>query len=284
MSVNKNDKSPDNDQDTSAKLSEEIASDIDQLKKIEWGESFSFRCHPDVSCWTECCYHANLFVTPYDVYRLKTRLAIDSSAFLEKYTRNVVDPTTGLPVVSILMDKNSGACPFVTKNGCLIYDDRPTSCRVYPLGQAANAGGDKARGEAFYFVVDESQCKGWDEPEKNTLEEWVVSQQIADYSFYNELVMRFGFNPALETQKLDDKKLAMYYMALYDLDRFRSFVFDSSFLEKFDVAEENRKKLQSSDTELLRFAISWLEVALTGASSISLKNPPQGDTNEKTKE
>ena len=170
------------------------------------------------------------------------------------------------------MDIKTGACPFVSEEGCSVYSDRPTACRVYPLGQAATVEGDKARGRAFYFVLEEEQCKGWNEPDENTLEQWVVSQEIADYSFYNELVMRFGLNPALDPEKLDDQKTAMYYMAFYDLDRFRGFVLNSSFLKRFDIEEKLLSQLKESDEELLRFAVSWLEFALFGIPSVRLKD------------
>jgi uncharacterized protein len=51
-------------------------------------------------------------------------------------------------------------------------------------------------------------------------------------------------------------------MAAYDLDRFRSFVFDTRFLELFEVDEARVEALRTDDEELLEFAMDWLAFSL----------------------
>ena len=41
----------------------------------------------------------------------------------------------------------------------------------------------------------------------------------------------------------------MFYMACYDLDRFRRFVFETRFLKLFDVDEARVEALRSDDQE-----------------------------------
>ncbi len=47
--------------------------------------SFSFACHPGLSCFTECCRDLRLALTPYDILRLKNRLGLASNDFLDQY-------------------------------------------------------------------------------------------------------------------------------------------------------------------------------------------------------
>ena len=54
----------------------------------------------------------------------------------------------------------------------------------------------------------------------------------------------------------------MFYMACYDLDRFRRFVFETRFLELFEVDEARVEAMRSDDQELLDFAIQWLRFRL----------------------
>jgi hypothetical protein len=51
----------------------------------------------------------------------------------------------------------------------------------------------------------------------------------------------------------------MFFMASYDIDRFRSFVFDSSFLQRYSVDEPELAKLRSDDVALLEFGLKWLK-------------------------
>ena len=57
----------------------------------------------------------------------------------------------------------------------------------------------------------------------------------------------------------------------YDLDTFRHLVFQSSFLERFDVAPDLAERLKSDDFELLRFAFLWLRFALFGELTMKVK-------------
>ena len=55
--------------------------DLNNLPGIQLkpGDSFAFRCHPDIACFNRCCRNLNLFLYPYDVIRLKGALGIDLS-------------------------------------------------------------------------------------------------------------------------------------------------------------------------------------------------------------
>ncbi|MEZ4578678.1 MAG: YkgJ family cysteine cluster protein [Desulfobacterales bacterium] len=71
---------------------------------------------------------------PYDVVRLKAHFKLSSAEFLAAYTTRHIGPQTGLPVVTITpADRFTRMCPFVTAAGCRVYQNRPSSCRMYPL-------------------------------------------------------------------------------------------------------------------------------------------------------
>ena len=60
-------------------------------------------------------------------------------------------------------------------------------------------------------------------------------------------------------------------MACYDLDRFRRFVFDSTFLDRFDIDSQRIEAIKSDDVALYRFAIQWLEYGLLAQNVIAVK-------------
>ncbi len=71
----------------------------------------------------------------------------------------------------------------------------------------------------------------------------------------------------------------MFYMACYDLDSFRSFVFESSFRERFELEPDLVEKLGADDAALLRFAFRWLRFALFGEPTMK----PRQTTEEATR-
>jgi len=250
----------------------EVHGALEKMDKIGWGETFRFRCHKELSCWTACCHGASIFLTPYDVLRAKRRLGLRSDEFIAKHVHVTVGEDFGLPLARLKMDGPKGACPFVSEEGCSIYGDRPTTCRLYPIGQATSSGTEARRGERVYFKIYEDHCLGWKDPKTYKLEDWVIDQGATDYNFYNELIIQMTFHHKLgDPSGLDDQKMGMIFMALYDLDRFRQFVFDTTFLDRFDVEKETIEKIKTSDEELLRFGMRWIEFSVMGMKTMELK-------------
>lgn len=99
-----------------------------------------FLCHRKIACFNACCADLCLVLTPYDILRIKRHLGLTSSTFLEDYT----EPHEGHPAFPLIRlkmgDDKIHSCPFVTDAGCSVYEDRPVSCRLYPLGRAATGG------------------------------------------------------------------------------------------------------------------------------------------------
>ncbi|OGP51958.1 MAG: hypothetical protein A2Y79_11815 [Deltaproteobacteria bacterium RBG_13_43_22] len=248
---------------------------MDHPEPFEYLEnnSFSFACHPGLPCFTECCRDLRLALTPYDVLRLKNRLGLTSNDFLDQYTVIKPGEHNGFPAVLLSMLENEHrTCPFVTPSGCRIYEDRPGACRIYPIGRASSRtqGQDKTR--EFHFVVKEGHCLGFNEPRQWTVENWSQDQGLRPYAFFNdrwtEIITHKG---SLGNEEMIPNKMQMFFMASYNLDRFRQFVFESTFLQRFDVPEESIYKIKTDDEELLKLALQWLKFPLFGEKGIPLR-------------
>jgi Fe-S-cluster containining protein len=225
---------------------------------MTWDDTFSFSCHPTIDCFNSCCKDVTIFLTPLDVVRLRTALGISSTEFLETYTHRLISQTTGLPAVALKMSANEAkTCPFVTEKGCAVYDDRPYSCRLYPL--------DTEQGVEFSFIVDEGTCHGLKESQEWTVESWRREQGLHAYDDLDHDLKDVMSADQLWESKIQDPRMQdMCLMALYDLDRFREFVFKSSFFQKFHVDEDIVEKIRNEDVALLYFAGQWLRFALFG--------------------
>ena len=45
----------------------------------------------------------------------------------------------------------------------------------------------------------------------------------------------------------------------YNLDKFREFVFKSSFLDRYEVDETTLKQIKDDEIALLKFGLTWLK-------------------------
>ena len=236
------------------------------------GGKFCFACHPGVTCFTECCANLNLALTPYDVLRLKNRLEISSAEFLDLYTTDEVQNNCGLPVLMFRMNSDAKrTCPFLKPEGCTVYEDRPGACRLYPVARAAKYVCGKVKEQ--HFLVKEQHCLGFQQNEEWTAKEWMADQGLELYNEMNNLWMEINQGEVgTETPpSITDEKLKMYFMACYNLDAFRRFVFESKLLNLFKIDKRTVSRIRTDETELLKFAFKWLEFAIFGKKTMKPK-------------
>ena len=54
-------------------------------EKFTLESKIQFRCHPGVSCFTECCGNIKIVLTPYDILQIRKRLEMDAAEFLREF-------------------------------------------------------------------------------------------------------------------------------------------------------------------------------------------------------
>lgn len=228
------------------------------------GDRFCFECRPDMDCFTACCARLDLQLSPYDILRLSRRLGISTTEFLETYATAVEKPNV-LPRVALMMNEEDQRCPFLKEGGCNVYEDRPGACRTYPLGRAASPSTVSGDVKESFFLVREEHCHGHAEPREWTVDEWMADQGMESYNELNDLWMQILAKQQLVVRGADrDRKERMFNLASYDLDKFREFVLHGGLLDKLELPPRLIEKLEKDDIQLMRFAFSWLRLALFG--------------------
>ena len=247
---------------------------LKEYPRLDEQSTFNFRCHPGVPCFNNCCRDVNIFLTPYDILRLKKKLGMTSTELLRKYTLSPFDRNLPYPVILLQMSSDEEKkCPFVSDKGCGVYEDRPWACRMYPLGLAAPGEDSEELDEEFYFLLKEDVCKGFNEDHQYVVSEWLKDQGIEEYNKMGEAFRNLTTHKYFrDGGELPPDRVEMFFMACYDVDRFRKLVFSSSFFEKFEVDEETRARIKEDDVEMLNFAYQWLRFALFGAKSMVIKD------------
>jgi len=247
----------------------------DERARMDAEHVFQFHCGPHVACFTDCCQDVTIILTPYDVLRLKNALNIPSEAFLDAYTIIIPREKRLIPIVALKMNETDKRCSLVTEKGCSVYEDRPWPCRMYPL--------DMNDDGTFRLITDSSRCKGLNENKTHRISNWLVEQGVPMYDEMNQLFSEI--TAPLQAQELDidnPKIYQMTFMALYNLDTFRKFVFESSFLNRFELEPLAIEKIKRSDLELLKFSFNWVKFGLFGQKTLVVKEGavPKADTSK----
>ena len=226
-----------------------------------------FRCHKDVGCWNACCSNIDITLTPYDIIRLKNRLDMSSGDFLKAYTVPYEMDQDGTPGVKFRPVEGGTACQFMKPEGCAVYEDRPTACRYYPVALLSMRNQDEYTDRTSYAFVQEKHCLGHQEPRSLTIDEYRQEQGVDVYDEkgrgWRQLVLKkksagpaIGKPPAISNQ--------LFFMASYDVDRFRAFVSSDAFNKTYDVPLEVMATLLADDEALMEFGYNFLKHTLFG--------------------
>ena len=108
---------------------------------------------------------------------------------------------------------------------------------MYPLG-IAQPDNPTPEEQSFYFLLREDLCRGHNTERSVKISEWIRGQGIEEYDAMGNQFKELMLHPFWNGEDLlTPEQIDMYYMACYDLDRFRRFLFQSSFLQLFEVDE-----------------------------------------------
>jgi len=239
-------------------------------RQLAADSSFCFDCDPGLACFTQCCSDVNIVLTPADVLALARKTGQTTRQFLDRRTMNPITRELHLPVVMLRMGPGpEKKCPFVGPRGCSVYDARPWACRMYPVGMALPPARAGKAPEPTHFLFEDDFCHGRREGRGWTVAAWQRDQGIDEREElergFRELVGHPWF---IGGRQLDARRIEMFFMAAYDLDTFREFVFTTTFLRRFDLDDALVATMRTNDHALLRFAYRWLKFALFGEPTV----------------
>jgi len=243
---------------------------------LDGGRTIQFRCRKGIACWNACCSNIDISLTPYDIVRLKRRLSLSSTEFLQHYTVPYEMEKDGIAGVKLKSVDSGTACRFMTPEGCSVYAHRPTACRYYPVALLSMRKQDEPTDSSAYALVKETHCLGHQEPRRLTIDEYRAEQGLPEYDElargWRQLILKKK-SSGPTVGKPSRRSLELFFMTCYDLDRFRAFVASDGFGAVYDVPATELGSILRDDVALMQFGFRFLRQVLFGESSIAMREP-----------
>lgn len=229
-------------------------------------EFFNFLCDNSVSCFNQCCVDVNQFLYPYDIIRLKNGLGISSGEFLDKYAMIYAGDSTGLPVVSFRTNASDGhACPFVSESGCQVYNDRPASCRIFPLARAISRSRETGEITEHFALIKDPVCQGFGKGEKVKVRDWIATQEIEEYNRFNDkMIELISMKNQIMPGPLDGDARDKFVLACYNIDEFRRQIVEDGLIPESEFTPERYETIKTDDVALLEEGMKWIQSQLFG--------------------
>ena len=250
---------------------------------LDPNSDIKFNCYKGISCYNACCKHADITLTPYDIIRLKEATGKASTEVLKDHTVPFTMDADGMPGIK-LRTTDEGACLFMDEDvGCSIYGNRPTACRYYPLGNLSMKKTDAAHENQHFVLVKEDHCKGHEEDRSINIQDYRKEQGVEDYDknnleYFQLILKKKSMGPGVG--RPPEMSLQLFFMACFDMDRFRRFALSDAFKQTYKLDEDLYNNIDKDDVELMYFGFRLLRHVLFGEITL----PEQEDAYKKRME
>ena len=139
-----------------------------------------------------------------------------------------------------------------------------------PIEQGTFYDAEQKTEKRFSIFRPPDFCLGSKEDTTWTIDQWQDDQELEMYYKMTEHwaeIKKLFQNDPWGKEGPDGPKGKMTFMATYNLDAFRSFIFESSFMKRFKIKKDLALKIAHHDEKLLLFGMEWVKFFLWGIES-----------------
>jgi hypothetical protein len=115
----------------------------------------------------------------------------------------------------------------------------------------------------YYFCRRLDYCQGFATDVQWTVASWKTNQGFEEYEAgrreWLQILLRQGLKEPLQ---VDPRVLDLFATTAYDLDQFRRLIFESAFLQGYNVDDNTLANLKKNDLALLEFSYRFLQAVL----------------------
>ncbi len=136
-----------------------------------------------------------------------------------------------------------------------------------PPGSDGSEKAGPAGCQEFYVLIQEAHCLGLTQARQWTVTQWKKDQGLDIYNEMNDLMLDILSLKRRGKKNLTADEKDLFYLACYDLDKFRDLTFEKRLWEGAALSEDRVEGIREDDVALMRFAIAWIKGAVFGHGS-----------------
>lgn len=141
--------------------------DYKSWKKNELGpnDTFTFSCKMCGGCCRK--REEPILMTGSDIFRIAQALEQPVVDVIQKYMATYIGESSHIPLI-VLMERDDGSCKLLRKGHCMVQQNKPAVCALFPLGRYFDTSENQ-----FHYFYNERSCKeGADNGKVWTLQQW----------------------------------------------------------------------------------------------------------------
>lgn len=171
-----------------------------QKNELKPEDTFHFEC----KMCGGCCRNREepILITGADIYRIAKALGMTMMDVVAKKTEGYIGDVSHLPVL-VLKERLDGSCSLLRKGRCMVHQDKPAVCALFPLGRFS----DLRDGSFHYFANPRSCQTGKTDGRVWTLQEWLDEFHICESEKLTGAWNRLVSGLTMVTVKMNKEKI-----------------------------------------------------------------------------
>ena len=145
--------------------------EFEEFKANELGldDSFQFEC----AMCGNCCRSRQepIPINGADIFRIACTLNVSIEEIVAKHTNGYIGDASHVPVF-VLKERLDGSCSFLRKGHCMIQENKPVVCALFPLGRYFDV-----QKQEFHYFVNPHTCQNG----KKTGREWTLREWLDEF-------------------------------------------------------------------------------------------------------
>lgn len=171
-----------------------------KINELKPEDTFTFEC----KMCGDCCRKRSepILLTGADIYRIARAMNTTMLKVVKDNTTGYIGDTSHAPVF-VLKERPDGSCRFLRKGRCMVYQDKPTACTLFPLGRIYD-GHD----QSFHYFLNTGSCQPYHKDGKQwTLQEWLDKFKIGEMEEMTRAWGRLTTGISTVTCKMDKSEI-----------------------------------------------------------------------------
>lgn len=176
--------------------------DLEIFRKNELKPENTF--HFECEMCGRCCRNRRepILITGADLYRVARALDITMMNAMEDNTVGYIGENSHMPVL-VLKERMDGSCRLLRKGHCMVHNDKPAVCALYPLGRIYDL-----RDDSFHYFVNPVTCQ----PNRKDGKAWMLQEWLDEFKISETEKMTQAWNRLIGgliavTQKMNQEQI-----------------------------------------------------------------------------